>query len=1100
MADKKTLELEIKIASEEALRVVSSMSEYFKTLTVQAKQLAGDSSSLSSQLQTLQAAASRTATSFKLFGANTDEIRSMQQQLKKAALDLTDQGLDPQSDEIQNLVRQYKSLDEQAENVQSSQGGLLGAFEKLKTEAGSLVTVLAAVKVDKAAASMTGYALDQADAIQTVRNNFGTMLNDMQAGAALAAEINNFNVKTPFNLDQISLATEKLNTAKVAVADTYEWLRRFGDLSKGSAQSFESFTSAYAKSSAKNKADMEVLNVYADQGIPIFEALGKVLNTDTDKIADMSSKGEISFGDLTKAIKNLTDEGGGYYGTMELASQSWASAQAGLKEATNSLAASIGQVLMPAAQGAVAVLTSIVNAINGSPILKGLLVAAITALVVVINTKMIVAVVGLITKIWAEYAAQTALNSALAVTNPLMLAGIAAATAAAGAAVYFATKQQKVAESTNAATLQLYQQKESIDQLVQSLHDYSDAALDFNVDQMTQSLAAAKKNLADLQAQAATASRYSPSSFTVAGSGKEGTSQYDDLMKKIEQQQKDIADMEAALAAYKNEQTTRAAKSFADSIHNASPAFESDWNSKLPQVNQYAVLQAERLKAEETLNKAALKSFGIQFNTKKEYIQEEAALTQYYDNKEAELRQSIQDKQLSDYQKKASDIIKSLQNEADKAAMNGDWVGMAKNTAASAVLSSTSSTEAGQVAQGAMQGGLIGAAAAALQAFISAIINALSELENGKKALNFITTIVSKIFDVIGPFVNDALAPAIEFFETLGTTIGKIIKPLAAIAENIAEMEPILQIVTGLLDLIGTLFDKLWEVTRPFVNFIAKLYNTVVSWINSVFGTSIKMMKTFSEDASDTADALEATEDKIRNSFQNQIDAVNDLLSAQVSSIKTQYELGLISRESYNTQAAAYTAAAEAETTSLQNKMNEALQKIESTTADTYQTLADDWASTNSLIKDVIKAIGNIATGGISGTVGDIVNDFKSGDTGKGIGETIAEVTTGGLYGIGEGIGHAFGWWDVGSTRIPADQFGMVHKDETIIPKTFSDGIRSGEMALVGGNGSSGGSTVISISLNVEGSVLTKNELIDDVYDGIAAGVKSGRYTGVAAA
>jgi tape measure domain-containing protein len=1059
MADKKTLELEIKIAAQEAQRVVSSMSEDIRTLTAQAKLLTGDSSSLSSQLQTLQAAASRTANSFKLFGANTEEIRSLQQQLKKAALDLTDQGFDPQSEEVQNLVRQYKTLDEQAGNVQASQGGLLGILGKIKTEAGSLAVVIAAIKVDQAVASAAGYMLDQADAIQTVKNNFGIMLNDMQAGAALAEEINSFNVKTPFNLEQVTQATQVLYTAKVSLKDMQEYLTRFGDLAKGDAQQFGSFTQAYAQSAAKGKADLEILNRYTDQGVPILDALAKKLNTTTENIVDMSSKGKISFKDLTDAIKMMTDEGGGYYGTMELASQSWASAQAGLKEATNSLSASVAQTLMPAAQAAVAVLTSIVNTINASPLFKGLLAAAVTALVIIINTKMIVAVVGLITKIWAAYAAQTALNGALAVTNPLMLAGIAAATAAAGAAVYFATKQQKAAESTNAATLQMLQQKETIDQLVQSLHDYSDAALGFNVDQMTQSLSAAKKNLADLQAQAATASQYNPSSFTVAGNGKEGTSQYDDLMKKIEQQQKDIADMEAALAAYRHEQTTRAAKSFADSLHNAAPAFESDWSSKLPQVNQYAALQAERLKAEETLNEAALKSYGIQFNTQKKYIEEKSALTQYYDNKEAELRQSIQDKQLSDYQKKASDIIKSLQDAADTAAMQGNWSGAASNTVKSAVLSGASNTEAGQVAQGAMQGGLMGAAMAALKALIGAIINAISALENGKKALNFITTIVDKIFDVIGSLVNEALGPAIRFFETFGTTVGKIIKPLAAVAAQIAEVEPILNIVTQLLEWIGNLFSVLYGITKPFLDIIKNAYNWFIDFINSVFHTSFKKI---GEDAEDTADALEEAEDKIKALYQEQIDLVNDQLNAQLQSLQTQYELGLMTRQEYNTKAAAYTSTADDEITSLTKEMNEKLAAIQEDTDDIADAIADK----------------------ISEAIGDSATDIGLG------------ILTGGIY----TLGHAFGWWDVGATRISADQFGMVHKDETIIPKTFADGIRSGEMSLVGGEGSSSGKTIISVSLNVEGSVLTKNELIDDVYDGLALGVKSGRYTGVAAA
>jgi hypothetical protein len=88
----------------------------------------------------------------------------------------------------------------------------------------------------------------------------------------------------------------------------------------------------------------------------------------------------------------------------------------------------------------------------------------------------------------------------------------------------------------------------------------------------------------------------------------------------------------------------------------------------------------------------------------------------------------------------------------------------------------------------------------------------------------------------------------------------------------------------------------------------------------------------------------------------------------------------------------------------------------------------------------------------------------------------------GGVSAAVEGISNwVSSWWPfaTGSTDIPSDMPAVVHNGEGIVPKTFMDGIRSGDVALTSSDGQSSGNTYISLSVN--GSVMTESDLADTI-------------------
>jgi tape measure domain-containing protein len=360
--DSKTLELQIRIAAQEAVRAVSSLKGEIQTLASEAKKFAG-----------------------------TDGAA---------------------------LEKSFKDAESAAKDSVTSIGDI-------KKTVMSLAEVVAAAKALSVIKDMGVFALQTADNFQIMKNQFGILLGDMEAGAGLFNEIKAFNDVTPFDMDTLTQATNVLIAAKVPLQDLQSELTKFGDLSQGNSQRLTSYIHAYSIAAAKGKADTQVLNTYLNQGVPILGALAKQFKVTEAEVLSMASNGEIAFTDFNKALEELTAQGGMYFGGMELASKSLAAMQEGLKEAVNSLAASFGDMLLPAAVAIVGALTEITNAINESPILKGLFAGALVAVTGYLSAMAVKAAIA--------FAKQMALNLSIGALNPaVMAATIAVGVLAAG--------------------------------------------------------------------------------------------------------------------------------------------------------------------------------------------------------------------------------------------------------------------------------------------------------------------------------------------------------------------------------------------------------------------------------------------------------------------------------------------------------------------------------------------------------------------------------------------------------------------------------------------------------------------------------------------
>lgn len=1282
--DKKTLEIQIKLLANQALSQVKEFGADIKNAADKAKGFTGDAKGVSTSIKTMQAEAQRTANQMKLFGLTSSDLRNTTQNLKKTILDLTDSGLKPESKEVQNLVQKYKELEEQTNKAEASEQGLFGVIGKLKNEIGSLAAVAAAVKVDQAVADLAKSSLDVNNSFQKIKDDFGIMLGNVEAGIGLFNELQEFNFWTPFDIEQTSQAAKVLVSAKVPLKDLTEYLTRFGDIAQGDAQKFQSYINAFSKASAKGKADMEVLNVYTDQGVQILDALGQQLGKTSAEIVKMASEGKISFQDLDNALNALASEGGLYYGTLEKAAMRLDAVQAGLQESVKTLKASFGQMLAPAVSAVLSVFTNLVDKINSSPILKGLLAAAIAAITVAVNALAVVAIVKLIASVKAATIAVTGLGIAINTAMPIIGAISVVVGVVTTALVANASAHQKAADAAAEHAKKMKELDNSYKDWLKTANQSEAMKAYENYSKLAASQKTTVTNLKqELEKTPQKVWVSSPSGNT---SWEKDNPEYAKLKTQVKEAEDLLADYEQKRDAASRRITQaqkedqQKLKDHATQMIEAASKLGTEWQNKLALENAKSPIEELQFEQQQALEKLAEKAASLydgDINKWDAYLTEKAALNEYYNKKiaddaekEAEKAKKIlqdwidkgdpigalerqraaaqkeladsaeklygknyktqenytrankelekeydekiaaaKEKQLKDYSSKWEQLLRNIQQNLERAMSEKNLPAAAGYAAQGAALQGTQNTEAGQVAQGFANGGALGGIVAIIQAFVGAIIKAIEALENGQKVLNFISTIVGKIFDVIGPLVDEALGPTVRLLELLGTTIGKLLKPLAYFAAEFAKNETFIRTISVILEGLCQLLDILFQVLQPIIDVIIQILK-IFGYIANPAGIIADQLYTTAEDIEKINDEMEKQQEMLKKKYQRMQDAVKEQLDSQLAALKSQYELGLISREQYEKQAEKYASDADEKIYALEKEMNKKLGEIKNNTKDTadstektseeatsaglklgdmnlglgniteaisginelvtssittmtktitssitslissitnsisnsISSVTRSITSLNSAITDsivkIIEAITKLTTGLIPGFgggsggsggaisdpisiahdlpgVGGIIDTVTDGiansdpvqvgvgvltgglvDTHDSVGDNIANVLTGGLWG---GIKNLFGW-DVGSWSIPEDQMAVVHQGEIIVPRTFSEGIRRGELSLSSNGNVSKSESPLYVTVNVGGSVVTENQLIDSVYDGIRKGINSKRYSPLGAA
>ena len=1206
MADKKTLELQIKLMAQQAADQIKAFASDIKAASQNAKSFSSDAKTMTATVGSMQQEAQRAANSFKLFGGSVSDLRSQQTKMKSAILDLIDQGLKPESDEVQNLVNQYNKLDSAIAKAEKSQKKMESQSKGFSSALQGMNNMALGVAVAIGGAGLA--SIKFAGELEQTQLALEVLLGDAQEATRIKDEWTALAAETPFNSADIDSAGKKLLAFGIGADTVTDSLRRIGDISAATGSSISDIADIYGKAKVQGRLFAEDINQFQGRGIPVVQSLAKVLGVAETNVKDLVAEGKVGFPELEKAFKDMTSEGGQFSGMMEKLSTSTMGQFSSLVDNAQLTLAKFGQMLLPLANNAMEAISGILEKIQAmdsgtqrATLVTAGLIAAFAAAIPVVNglagamaflaanpivlgitaaAVAVAAIAGAAAKaanaykdyntelqktktsaeqLLASYAdGNTAKQLDEAATRDLIklypeLRGEVSAYATTVEEASEAVKritEQKVLESaaaqleklrkvdlnrsdafaTRSKEQQRYTEFQSDPMRAMNwaegddlLNQLQGAEAEFNrlsekSDKMREQIQAALASIGyqlsgyniikipvslepekieeDVAAISAAVEAATPPDF--------GREWQDKILQGAE---KIIREREKAIQALEAKGTASFGINFSDNaeykaelaalmeyyqreldkLNDKAPAalFTDEWTAK--NMNELEKLERNYQDSIEKLNKAAKDSFGEAWATNEAYIKEAAQLEKWYANERIRIEEEIARKQREELINRHQTRMNQLAEEARYAAAMGLQQAESGNTgglaqiATGTVSESVAGSQLGSAITSASAGTGLGAALGPIGLFIEALAKAVMEVENVQKVLNIFQTVIDPLMEVIEPFINGILQPLVDMLEAIGDTIGKMLTPILGVVQVLTSLNPVLKIIESSLSVLGKAFEWFYmNVIYPVGNTIIDIVNGVINMLNKIPFVDIEPIQRLAaigDAAEEMAKEMERHAERIRLMYDRQKSAVEDQLKSQLEALSSQYELGLISRDEYEKQAEKYASAADEKIIDLNEAQNAILGQIE---ANTYASATGNTSGLAEQRKSYAKEWGEKVPvlGHVAGFVADVGTRIWDGI--KSVGKTIA------------------GWFgfDVGTPFVPQDMPAMVHKGETIVPRTFADGIRSGELALVGRNRSAGGSgsaSPIYVTVNVGGSVLSERDLVDAVHRGIADGIASRR-------
>lgn len=205
-------------------------------------------------------------------------------------------------------------------NSKASQTDRLGgAFGNLGSSAANALNPINAIKGALPAiafGSIAAGVFKTAAAFESAREQFGILLQDVEAGDKVFEDLLDFNAKTNFTQLGLNEFGVQLINAKVSTEDLIPTLTKLGDMAKGNQQKMTTMVEVFGRISLKGKADLENLNRVVEAGVPIMDTLAEVMGVSGTKIYDMVSKSQVGADAFKAAIDKLTGAGGQYNGMM----------------------------------------------------------------------------------------------------------------------------------------------------------------------------------------------------------------------------------------------------------------------------------------------------------------------------------------------------------------------------------------------------------------------------------------------------------------------------------------------------------------------------------------------------------------------------------------------------------------------------------------------------------------------------------------------------------------------------------------------------------------------------------------------------------------
>ena len=239
--------------------------------------------------------------------------------------------------------------------------GKLGGLVSFAT--GPVAAGMAALGAGASIAGMVGLAAK----VEQTTAQFKTLLGSVDAAKGMIEDLQKFSATTPFQFDGLADSAKVLLAFGVSQEQVIPTMKALGDVAAATGNDIGSLANIYGKVKAQGTLMTDTLNQFNERGIPIGARLAEMFQKTEAEIRDMASKGQISFGDLQKALVGMTSEGGMAFGGMAEQSTTLGGLFSTMKDNITLLMGDIGAAIVEGfdLKGATDGLTQFVQRVRG---------------------------------------------------------------------------------------------------------------------------------------------------------------------------------------------------------------------------------------------------------------------------------------------------------------------------------------------------------------------------------------------------------------------------------------------------------------------------------------------------------------------------------------------------------------------------------------------------------------------------------------------------------------------------------------------------------------------------------------------------------------
>lgn len=184
---------------------------------------------------------------------------------------------------------------------------------------------------------------------ELLERSIGILVDSLQEGSQIFAELNAMAIKSPFTTMELGAAAKQLTAYDIAAKDVVDTTKRIADMAAAVGVPIERLTYALGQIKAYGYLNARDARMFANAGIPLVQNLadryteleGRLVSV--GDVYDRIKKKAISFEDVMDVINSITDEGGRFFNFQEKAADTLKVKLANLTLAYNNMLNAIGK-------------------------------------------------------------------------------------------------------------------------------------------------------------------------------------------------------------------------------------------------------------------------------------------------------------------------------------------------------------------------------------------------------------------------------------------------------------------------------------------------------------------------------------------------------------------------------------------------------------------------------------------------------------------------------------------------------------------------------------------------------------------------------------